>query len=103
MINVPLHLCNKNQPEFDPDQIFTFDRRWSSKISHARIFEVRLTNLWAAAMNASARMIMELNIKHYRELLKTETDVSKRQVISKLLSEEGAQLAKLLKRKEMDK
>jgi hypothetical protein len=53
-------------------------------------------------MNASARMIMELNIKHYRELLKTETDAAKRQVISKLLSEEQAQL-KLLTRKEMDK
>jgi hypothetical protein len=103
MINVRLHLCTKNQPEFDPDQIFTFDRLWPPEISHARIFEVRLANLWAAAMNASARMIMELNIKHYRELLKTETDASKRQVISKLLSEEEAQLAKLLKRKEMDK
>jgi hypothetical protein len=54
-------------------------------------------------MNASARMIMELNIKHYRGLLKTETDASKRQVISKLHSEEEAQLAKLLKRKAMDK
>ena len=54
-------------------------------------------------MNASARMIMELNIKHFRELLKTETDASRRQVISKLLSEEAAQLAKLLKQKEVDK
>ena len=96
-------LAPQNQPKFDPDQIFTFDRLWPPQVSDARIFEVRLTNLWAAAMNASARMIMELNIKHYRELLKTETDASKRQVISKLLSEEEAQLAKLLKRKEMDK
>ena len=46
-------------------------------------------------------MIMELNIKHYRELLKTETDASKLQAISKLLSEEQARL-KLLTRKEMD-
>jgi hypothetical protein len=93
----------QNQPEFDPDQIFTFDRRWLPQVNDARVFEVRLTNLWAASMNASARMIMELNIKHYRELLKTETDASKRQVISKLLSEEEAQLAKLLTRKDMDK
>ena len=43
-------------------------------------------------MNASARMIMELNIKHYRDLLKTETDASKRRIISKLLAEEEAKL-----------
>jgi len=48
-------------------------------------------------------MIMELNIKHYQELLKTETDASKRQVISKLLSEEKDQLAKLRTRKHMEK
>jgi hypothetical protein len=53
-------------------------------------------------MSTSARTIMELNVKHYLELLKTETDASKRQVISKLLSEEQAQL-NLLTRKEMDK
>ena len=92
----------ENQPKFDPNQIFTSDYLWPPQLSDARVFEVRLTNLWAASMNASARMIMELNIKHYQELLKTETDASKRQVISKLLSEEQAQL-KLLTRKEMDK
>ena len=54
-------------------------------------------------MNTSARTIMELNIKHYQELLKTETDASKRQVISKLLSEEKDQLVKLLTRKGIDK
>jgi hypothetical protein len=41
-------------------------------------------------------MIVELNIKHYQDLLKTETDASKRQTISKLLSEEEAKLAELL-------
>jgi hypothetical protein len=93
----------ENQPKFDPNQIFTSDYLWPPQLSDARVFEVRLTNLWAASMNASARMIMELNIKHYQELLKTETDASKRQVISKLLSEEKDQLAKLLARKDMDK
>jgi hypothetical protein len=93
----------QNQPKFDPDQIFTFDRLWPPQVSDARVFEVRLTNLWAASMNTSARMILELNIKHYQELLKTEADASKRQVISKLLSEEKDQLAKLLARKDMDK
>jgi hypothetical protein len=53
-------------------------------------------------MSSSARMIMELNIKHYRGLLKTETDESKRRIISKLLAEEEAQLAKLLTRKDKD-
>ena len=46
---------------------------------------------------------MELNIKHYRGLLKTETDASKRQIISKLLSQEEAQLAELLTRKNKDR
>ena len=96
-------LAPQNQPKLDPDQIFILDRLWPPQVSDARVFEVRLTNLWAAYMNTSARMIMELNIKHYQELLKTETDASKRQVISKLLSEEKDQLAKLLTRKDMDK
>jgi hypothetical protein len=94
-------LRHKISSKFDPDQISTSDGLWPPQLSELRIFEV-LPNLWAASMNASARMIMELNIKHYRELLKNETDASKRQVISKLLSEEQAQL-KLLTRKEMDK
>ena len=41
-------------------------------------------------------MIIDLNIEHYRDLLKTEKNASKRQIISKLLAEEEAKLAKLL-------
>ena len=48
-------------------------------------------------MGPSARTIVELNIKHYRELLKTETDASKRRTIAMLLAEEEATLAKLSK------
>jgi len=40
-------------------------------------------------------MIIELNIRHYRELLKTERDLSKRRTIEQLLAEEEAKLAKL--------
>ena len=47
-------------------------------------------------MSPSARMIIELNIKHYRELLKSESDVAKRGTIAQLLAEEGAKLAKLI-------
>ena len=47
-------------------------------------------------MSVSVRMIIDLNIQHYRDLLKTETDASKWQTISKLLAEEEAKLAKLL-------
>jgi hypothetical protein len=43
----------------------------------------------------SARTIIELNIKHYKNLLKSETDALKRQTIEKLLAEEEAKLAKL--------
>ncbi len=46
-------------------------------------------------MSISARTIIELNIKHYRELLKSESDPSKRRTIAKLLAEEEARLAKL--------
>ena len=49
-----------------------------------------------ASVSPSVRMIIELNIKHYRDLLKTETDTSKRQTISKLLFEEEVKLANLL-------
>ena len=46
-------------------------------------------------MSASAREIIDLNIKHYRELLKTETNASARQRIAALLAEEEAKLVKL--------
>ena len=54
-------------------------------------------------MTDAARTIIELNIKHYRELLKTESDPSKRRTIAKLLAEEEARLAKLLVEKKEDK
>jgi hypothetical protein len=50
----------------------------------------------------SARTIIELNIRHYRAVLKTETDVSKRQTIAKLLAEEEARLAKLSEQERKD-
>lgn len=46
-------------------------------------------------MSVAARTIIELNIKHYRELLNTESDPSKRRTIAKLLAEEEARLSKL--------
>lgn len=54
-------------------------------------------------MNADARTIIELNIKHYRELLKTESDPSKRRTIAELLAEEEAKLARLLVEKKEPK
>jgi hypothetical protein len=50
-------------------------------------------------MSTSAREIIELNIKHYRDLLKTETDPKKRETIAQLLAEEEARLAMLIARK----
>lgn len=46
-------------------------------------------------MGPSAKIIAELNIRHYRSLLMRETDSSKRQTIATLLAEEEAKLAKL--------
>ena len=48
-------------------------------------------------MGPSPRTIIELNIRHYRDLLKVETDPAKRQTIGKLLAEEEARLAALQK------
>lgn len=46
-------------------------------------------------MNPSVRVIVELNIQHFRTLLKTETDQAKRKTIAGLLAEEEAKLSKL--------
>jgi hypothetical protein len=46
-------------------------------------------------MEPSAREIIDLNIKHYRKLLMTEEDPSKRETIVKLLAEEEAKLTNL--------
>jgi hypothetical protein len=37
-------------------------------------------------MSPSARRIIELNIEHYRELLKSETDAVKRRTVAQLLA-----------------
>ena len=51
-------------------------------------------------MSPSVRMIIELNIKHYRNILQSETDPSKRQTVLQLLAEEEAKLAKLSSKNE---
>ena len=51
-------------------------------------------------MPSSPITIVQLNIEHYQNLLKTEADESKRRTIAKLLAEEEAKLAKLLAGKE---
>ncbi len=53
-------------------------------------------------MSTSAREIVELNIRHYRDLLKAETDPKKRQTIARLLAEEEAKLAMLKARERRD-
>lgn len=47
------------------------------------------------AMSTSAREIHQLNIRHYRKLLETETDPGRRQTIARLLRREEASLAEL--------
>jgi hypothetical protein len=54
-------------------------------------------------MSIAARTVIELNIKHYWELLRTESDPSKRRTIAKLLAEEEARLARLPVEKKADK
>ncbi len=42
------------------------------------------------------KMVARLNIKHFRELLETETDKVKREMLLRLLAEEEAKLKALL-------
>jgi len=54
-------------------------------------------------VSPSVREIIELNIEHFRKLLKTETDPLRRETIAKLLAEEEAKLADLPPRERSDK
>jgi hypothetical protein len=47
-------------------------------------------------MAPSIRMIVDLNIRHYRDLLKREIDPTKRRTITNLLAEEEVKLARLI-------
>jgi hypothetical protein len=47
-------------------------------------------------MLPNIRMIIDLNIRHYRDLLKSEIDLTKRRTITNLLAEEEVRLAGLL-------
>jgi hypothetical protein len=49
-------------------------------------------------MSSSPRTIIELNIRHFRELLKTEQDPAKRDMIERLLAEQEQKLAVLIKK-----
>ena len=44
------------------------------------------------------RKVAGLNVEHFRKLLATETDETKRQTLLRLLAEEEAKLASLSKR-----
>ncbi len=59
---------------------------------------------WVDCMSIAARTIIELNIKYYRNLLRSETNAARRETIAKLLAEEEeAKLAKLPTEKSDDK
>jgi hypothetical protein len=47
-------------------------------------------------MPPNIRMIIDLNIMHYRDLLKSEADPAKRRTITNLLAEEEVKLAGLV-------
>jgi len=50
-------------------------------------------------MSSPPRTIIELNIRHFRELLETEQDPAKRGTIERLLAEQEQMLAALIKKK----
>ena len=43
------------------------------------------------------KSIAKLNIEHYKKMLACETDATKREIIARLLAEEEAKLAKIVK------
>ena len=49
-------------------------------------------------MGTSAREILELNIRHFRTLLETEKDPTKRATIERLLAEQEPMLDELVKK-----
>ena len=49
-------------------------------------------------MSSPPRTIIELNIRHFRELLETEQDPAKRDMIERLLVEQEQKLAVLIKK-----
>jgi hypothetical protein len=50
-------------------------------------------------MSSSPRAIVELNIRYFRELLETEQDSAKREMIKRLLVEQEQMLAALIKKR----
>ena len=50
-------------------------------------------------MSSSPRTIIELNIRHFRDLLETELDPAKREMVEHLLKEQEQRLAALIKKK----
>jgi hypothetical protein len=77
---------------FDPDQICRtcFWNAFFGTVIIRLPWTVRLP-----PVGPSARMIVELNIRHYEQLLTRETDPSKRETIGTLLAEEKATLLAL--------
>jgi hypothetical protein len=85
--------------EFDCDQIPLRPATGASicgklKMPHAHP-AYRRAQRKAARMDFSERTIIGLNIRHFRGLLKTETDPAKLRTIATLLAEEEAKLATL--------
>jgi hypothetical protein len=83
----------KIAPKLDHDQ--TIAAAVSGAIVRVTLDHARGDWVGGSFVGPAARTIVELNIKHYRELLKTEKDPSTRQTIVMLLAEEEAKLAEL--------
>jgi hypothetical protein len=63
-----------------------------------RVLRAGARSLHGTSMNPSIRVIIELDIKHYLELFKTEPDAGKREKFMKLLVEEEKKLADQMKK-----
>lgn len=83
----------KTAAKFDLDQLFTGGNTGARDRRVLAIFALGAEGYHMS--EADARAIIELNIRHYRDLLKRENDAAKRRTIQKLLAEEEAKLVKL--------
>ncbi len=96
------NLHRKIDGEFDCDQTWLLPATGAAESGHVKeaLTSDPLTQDGRKAgwRMDSERTIIELNIRHYRGLLTTETDRAKRRTIATLLAEEEAKLANLNKK-----
>ena len=82
--------AQKTATKFDPDQTFGGQAVGCLRSLSDSSLAINLAFPEVGRMSVAARTIIELNIKHYRDLLRSETNAARGETIAKLLAEEEA-------------